>query len=472
MKILLLLGLLHSALCACPEGQLEYWVTNPQDQYTNTEAGLAQGCLSPSSKINGQAPRAGTVEVDPTEQHQTVYGWGAALSNSAAYLIHYSSHREELLQLLFNTTSGIGVSFIRLPMAASDFMARGPAYTYDDTYDPELRNFSIEPELEFVIPTILAAKEVNPDLRILATPWSAPAWMKENNNIERGRFDSQFTDVYANYFVKFIQGFAEEGVHIDAITLQNEPLLEVPYASMILDEDAAINLTRSLGPKLVAAGLDTKIVVWDWNWDNPNYPIKVLNDSVARQYIDGFAMHGYSTWDPDDSQIVVDAFPDANYYVTEYSGFASNQNWPDVFSYMLGSYFIRQVQIGAVNGILWNLVLDENWGPTYEGGGCKDCRGVVTLYSDDSRIQKNIEYYIIGHMNKAASSGAVRIGSPEAFGDNNNLKSVAFQNPDDTIGIVVFNANPDLTEDVEVRVNGEIYNFEDLPPLGAVTFRT
>lgn len=139
---------------------------------------------------------------------------------------------------------------------------------------------------------------------------------------------------------------------------------------------------------------------------------------------------------------------------------------------MLGTLFIQQVQQGAVAGILWNLVLNEFSGPTYNGtGGWKNCRGVLTLYSDDSHYDVSVEYHAIGHMNKAATPGAVRIGSPARFGDTGNLGSVAFENPDNSIGIIVYNYNTDQAEDLEIVLNGQVYSFGEIPASGAVTFR-
>lgn len=161
-----------------------------------------------------------------------------------------------------------------------------------------------------------------------------------------------------------------------------------------------------------------------------------------------------------------------NYYFTEFTGTTSNTDWPSVFDYNLGTLFVQQVQNGALTGILWNLVLDENSGPTYNGvGGWKNCRGVVTLYSDDSQIVKSIEYHAIGHMNKAASPGATRIGSPKQFGETGSLISVAFENTDNSVGIVVFNRNEQTSEDVDVVLNGQTFTYEQLPPKGAITFR-
>lgn len=289
--------------------QLQFWVTDPQAHYNDTNAGQTPGCLSPNESNKLKQTRAGTVEVDPTQRFQQVYGFGGGLTNSAAYLIHYSSRREELLQTLFSPTDGVGISFIRLPMGASDFMARGPAYTFDDTYDPELENFSIDSELEFVIPTILAAKEVNPDLKIIAAPWTAPPWMKSNNDYNSGYFLSEYSEVYANYFLKYLQGFKDNGVIIDALSLQNEPVLEREYPTMLLSAKDEANISKILGPKLREAGIETKIVIWDYDWDTVDYALEVLSDDEARENIDGFACHGYGG-DPDGALDVFAVYPE------------------------------------------------------------------------------------------------------------------------------------------------------------------
>lgn len=288
---------------------MEYWSTNPADLFDDVNAGQIQGCLTGTELKKGQAARAGTVEIDPSQRFQTMQGFGGGLTNSAAYLIHYSNLREELLTKLFSPTEGIGISYVRLPMGASDFMARGPAYTYDDEYDPDLSHFSIESEKEFVIPSIIGAREVNPDMKIIAAPWTAPPWMKTNNDYNGGSFINNYTDLYADFFVKFLQGFQENGAYVDALSLQNEPLLETPYPSMILSAEDAINLIKNLGPKLRDNNIDTKLVTWDWDFARTDYAFQVLNDSEANQYLDGFAFHGY-TGDPSNPLIVQNAFPE------------------------------------------------------------------------------------------------------------------------------------------------------------------
>lgn len=158
--------------------------------------------------------------------------------------------------------------------------------------------------------------------------------------------------------------------------------------------------------------------------------------------------------------------------MTECTGTSGDTNWPAVFNFDIDLLYIAQTRYGAVTVLLWNLVLNEMWGPAYEGeGGCKNCRGIITLYSDDTHFERSIEYHIIGHMNKAASSGAVRVESPNNFGNSGSLVSVAFLNPDNTTGIVVFNKNETESEDLEVRLGGQTFLFEKLGPLNAVTFR-
>ena len=383
-----------------------------------------------------------TIEVDERTTYQSIDGFGASFTDSSAWLIQNKldeASRNELMNKLFGRTGGIGISYMRLPMGSTDFALNN--YTYDDaalgTTDENLDYFSIAHDQAYIIPTIKQALAINPDLKIMATPWSAPAWMKTNESLIKGKLKPEYYAVYAQYFVKFIQAYEAEGIAIDAITLQNEPHFEPGgYPGMRMEPEDQAAFVKVLGPAFQAAGITTKIIVWDHNWDEPNYPIDVLNDSEAKPYIAGSAFHGYAG-SVDSQALVHDQHPDKDIYFTESSGgefanvFGDNVVW-DVQNLIIGA-----TRNWAKTSLKWNLALDENHGPT--NGGCMDCRGIVTIDSQTGSYTLNEEYYAFGHASQFVLPGAVRIKS-NTFGAG-SIESTAFRNPDGSKVLIALNSS-------------------------------
>lgn len=414
---------------------VQAWVTEGnKSKLLSAEAGLAFGA-------DGAAVNP-TIEVDEHTAYQSIDGFGGALTDSSAWLIQNkldAATRNELMNKLFGRASGIGISYIRLPMGSTDFALSN--YTYDDvaegTTDENLDQFSIEHDKAYIIPTIKQALAINPDLKIMATPWSAPAWMKTSGSLIKGKLKPEYYSVYAQYFVKFIQAYQAEGIAIDAITLQNEPHFEpTGYPGMRMDSADAAAFVKVLGPAFQAAGITAKIIVWDHNWDEPNYPIEVLNDPQAKPYITGSAFHGYAG-SVDSQAGVHDLHPDKDIYFTESSGgefanvFGDNVAW-DVQNLIIGA-----TRNWAKTSLKWNLVLDENHGPT--NGGCSDCRGFVTVDSQTGSYKLNEEYYAFGHASQFVLPGAVRIKS-NTFGAS-SIESAAYRNPDGSKVLIALNSS-------------------------------
>ncbi|GMK40073.1 hypothetical protein PCCS19_31280 [Paenibacillus sp. CCS19] len=383
-----------------------------------------------------------TIEVDEHTTYQSIEGFGAAFTDSSTWLIQNKldeASRNELMNKMFGRTGGIGISYMRLPMGSTDFALNN--YTYDDiapgTTDENLDHFSIAHDQAYIIPTIKQALAINPDLKIMATPWSAPAWMKTNESLIKGKLKPEYYAVYAQYFVKFIQAYEAEGIAIDAITLQNEPHFEPGgYPGMRMEPADQAAFVKVLGPAFQAAGITTKIIVWDHNWDEPNYPIDVLNDAEAKPYIAGSAFHGYAG-SVDSQAFVHDQHPDKDIYFTESSGgefanvFGDNVAW-DVQNLIIGA-----TRNWAKTSLKWNIALDENHGPT--NGGCMDCRGFVTIDSQTGSYKLNEEYYAFGHASQFVLPGAVRIKS-NTFGAG-SIESAAFRNPDDSKVLIALNSS-------------------------------
>jgi glucosylceramidase len=380
-----------------------------------------------------------TISVDDTATYQEMVGFGAAITDAAAMNINRlpPDRREALLRELFDPDSGIGLSFTRLTIGASDFSPR--QYSLDDMppgqRDPRVARFSIEPNRVDVVPVVQRALAINPQLKIMASPWSAPGWMKTSGRLIGGTLWPNAYGPFAQYLLGYVEAYDSLGVPIYAITVQNEPHFEpTNYPGMRLDpSDRARFIRENLGPLFQRKRISTLILEWDHNWDDPDAPLRVLGDSVARRYIAGVAWHCYGG-DVTAQTKVHDAYPAVDTYFTECSG----GDWSPAFADNL-VWNVRTLIIGATRNwargvLLWNLALDELHGPYT--GGCGNCRGVVTINSLSGAVTRNVEYYALGHASRFVRPGARRIGSTSGVA---GLESVAFRNPDSSRVLIVVN---------------------------------
>lgn len=415
-----------------------------------------------------------TIDIDQTVRFQEMDGFGASLTESSAYLIGQvltQQERHALLQDLFDPSIGIGLSYLRQPMGASDF--RLSDYTYDDMptgqTDYGLTNFSIANDKLYIIPVLQQIVAINPDIKIMGSPWSAPAWMKDSKHLFYGRLiDSDpIYDTYAEYFVKYVQAYAiEAGLAIDAITLQNEPHYEpYSYPGLRMEPPDQIRLAIRLGQRFQANNIQTKIVIWDHNWDNPGYPITVLNDPVARPYIAGSAFHAYGGSVSAQLQVVA-AHPDKGIYFTECSGGDWAPNFGDNLMWDTSTLIIKAVRYYAKTVVKWNLALDQNHGPKLSGG-CGNCRGVVTIDLYTGEVTREVEYYSLGHAAKFVRPGARRIASTEQAGMN--IENVVFVNADGSTVVIALNPNT-FRQNVEFKWKGQSFIY-GLPRRSVTTFR-
>jgi glucosylceramidase len=428
---------------------------------------LARG---PDATLGAQASLATRIDLDPQRRYQEMVGFGAAVTDASAWLIETklsAAQRAALLQELFGRDGGIGLSFTRIAIGASDFSLSH--YSLDDSPggdpDPNLELFSIDPNRAYLLPVLRAALAVNPSLRIVASPWSPPGWMKDSGSMVRGRLLARAQPALAAYLVHFVDAYAAEGVPIYALTIQNEPNFEPPdYPGMKLDAKERTRIIgQFLGPMLAPRPSPPLILDWDHNWDQPSSPLEVLADPVASGFIAGVAWHCYNG-NVKAQAAVHDAHPDKDAYLTECSGGDWEPSWESSLRWFVQTMLIRSTRGWARGVVLWNLALDEQHGP--HAGGCTDCRGVVTIDSASGAITRNVEYYALAHASRFVRPGAHRV---ESSTGRSGLESVAFQNADDgSLALIVFNG-AHRRRHFSVRCAGQSFSYE-LPPGAVATF--
>ena len=437
------------------------WVTTPDGTQRLSDRGSVEFRAGGSPNL--------TISVDPSRSYQTMDGFGASITDSSAHVLSRldGRTRRATMKRLFSPSAGDGLSFLRQPMGASDFVAGG-FYTYDDLpagrTDYDMSKFSIAHDREEIIPLLRQAIALNPRLKVIGSPWSAPAWMKTNGSLIGGRLidDPRIYAAYARYFVKFVQAYARAGVPVYAVTVQNEPQNRNPsgYPGMDLPVAQEARLIEALGPAFRAAGLETKILGYDHNWEThpddiastppgedpeTDYPAKLLSTGAAR-WIAGTAFHCYSG-DPSSQTALHHAFPDKGIWFTECSGSHGPTDPPaQVFSDTL-KWHARNLVLGVTRNwgktvVNWNLALDPSGGP--HRGGCDTCTGVVTV-GPGNTVTENAEYHTLGHLARFVRPGAERIASTSfgTTGWNGQIMDVAFRNPDGSTALVVHNENDD-----------------------------
>lgn len=410
------------------EHQVTFWLVDPIKPVLFIQ--------QPSLSFTDVTKRATSIHVDASQTYQTIDGFGYTLTGGSAKLINRMepAARLALMQELFSTTGkGIGVSYLRVSIGASDLDEQ--VFSYDDLptgeSDPSLTKFSLAPDRQHLIPVLKQILAINPTLKILGSPWSPPVWMKSNGNSKGGSLKLEQYDAYARYLIKYIQGMAKEGIRIDAITIQNEPLHPGNNPSMLmLPTEQALFIKKSLGPAFRKAGIKTKIILYDHNADRPDYPITILNDSDVRPYVDGSAFHLYAGPISALSE-VHKAYPDKNLYFTE--------QWIGAPGNLKGdlAWHVRELIIGATRNwsrivLEWNLAADPKQNP-HTPGGCDQCLGALTI--DGNNVKRNPAYYNVAVAAKFVRPGSVRIASDELT----NLPNVAFKTPDGHMVLIVLN---------------------------------
>jgi len=458
------LAALSVAFPAAAAPRLQAWVTTG-DKSQLLAAQPASGAVS-AKAVDGLP----LIAVDPKERHQSIVGFGASITDASAWLIQNrlsSAQRDALLRELFGRANGgLGFSFTRVTIGASDFSL--DHYSLDETPngapDPTLERFSLERPEQSVFPTVRAALKINPDLKVMHSPWSAPAWMKTTGSLIQGELKPEAYPVYAAFFARYIKGAAKLGVPADYLSIQNEPDFEPDsYPGMRWKpEGRARFFGENLAPVFQREKIATKVLDWDHNWDQPQQPMTVLADPKANAFLAGVAWHCYAG-DVSAQGPVTAAHPDKEIFLTECSGGEWAPKFDDSFSWMMENLIIGSTRGGSRGVLMWNLALDEKFGP--HKGGCSDCRPVVTIDSQTGAITRTQEYYAFGHASRFVKPGAVRIGSPAKLGD---LRTVAFQNRDGGRVLIVLNVG---REPARFAIGDGAKRFKaSLPARAAATF--
>ncbi|MES2646530.1 MAG: glucosylceramidase [Bacteroidota bacterium] len=407
-------------------GNMQQWVTSGDSTL------LFQKLALPVVKT--AASKLAVINIDDSKIYQEMDGFGFSLTQGSAMPIikMNAAKRSELLHELFDTIgNSIGISYIRLSIGASDLNEK--IFSYDDLpkgeIDTTLSKFDLGPDRADVIPVMKEILQINPNIKILGSPWSPPAWMKTNNDTRGGRLIAKYYPVYAQYFVRYIKSMKAEGIIIDAITIQNEPLHPGNNPSLLMTALEQANFIKNnLGPALKSAGLTTKIILYDHNADRPDYPIFILDDSAANKYIDGSGFHLYNG-EISALSDVHNAHPDKHIYFTEQMIVQFGKNTrPNRPAFNIASP-VERIFIGATrnwsrNVLAWNLAANSQFTPYTDRGGCSMCQGAVSV--DGDTVTRNLAYYAAAHFSKFIRPGSVRIASNQL----KDLPNVSFKNRD------------------------------------------
>jgi glucosylceramidase len=448
--------LLYTSTCL-GQNVLESWLTTPK----------ANKILEKQSPIvfkNKSNKYLETIELIPQLKFQIIDGFGYTLTGGSASLIYrlpQNKRKQLLIELFGNKSHSIGISVLRIGIGATDLDSA--VYSYNDLphqkEDLLLKNFSIDIEKRFQIPLLKEIISINPNIKIIATPWSPPVWMKDNGSSKGGQLKADYYGVYANYMLKYIQAMQKEGISIFAITPQNEPLNPNNNPSLYFPSNQQnAFIKHHLGPLFRQNNIQTKIVVFDHNCDHPEYAIDILNDPITRKYVSGSAFHLYGG-DIKALSTVNKAHPDKDVYFTE--------QWTGIKGNFEGDFMwhMKNVVIGALNNdaktvLEWNLANDASFGP-HTPGGCTECLGALTI---SDKIQRNVAYYIIAQISKFVPSGSQRIELKLPKG----VFGVAFERKDHKKTLLLLNED-DSDKKYQLK-NNDLFREINIPPNSAITF--
>lgn len=390
------------------------------------------------------------IAVDPSTTCQSILGIGSSFEHATCYNLSLlpTATREKVIDSLVNPETGIGMSLMRVCIGTSDFVGE-PWYSYDDMpagqTDPDLKHFSIEKDQTYVLPVLKSALQKNPNLIFFASPWSPPAWMKDSVNMCGGRLLPEYWNVYAQYFVKFLQAYEAEGIPIYAVTIQNEPGVNVPtYPSCFWNGDMQRDFVKqAMGPVFRDKGIRTEVWCFDHNFNNTRFPRAILSDSGAAQYVQGTAFHHYEG-KPESMGDFAKEFPEKPVYFTEGS----------VYRLRGAMQIIQILTNGARSYNAWVTVIDEKGKPNNGPHNCSPT--CIVFNSQTHELEYRFDYYMYGHFSKFLRPGAIRLGSTP--GDS-QFANIAVRNADGTLALVVVN-NGSLVKSFKVSCGGKVFQTE------------
>lgn len=434
------------------------------------------------------------IVVDSSQKFQTIDGFGFALTGGSAELLMKMSKnkRATTLNNLFSpdNNESAAFSYIRLTIGASDLNSF--VFSYNDIKENEsdlsLNQFSLSQDLHDVIPVMKDIIKINPNIKIMASPWSAPAWMKSNRNVKGGKLETRFYDVYADYLIKYIKEMRKHGINISQLTIQNEPLNNANTPSMQWQRNEQADFIKNhLGPKIRTNNLQIDIILFDHNADRIDYPLALMSDPDVDKYIIGSAFHHYAG-DMSALSALHLARPDRGIYFTEQMVREREEDKHLDIANSVSRIVIGAIRNWSKNVILWNLAADPNHDPHTDNGGCPFCQGAITI--DGDKVKKNLAFYAIAHASMFVPPGSVRIQS-NSTGDSvvsltydeenpdtariayiNNaqvLANVAFLTPDNNVVLLVANTTFNATV-FQVMYAGQ-YATITLPPGAVGTFK-
>jgi glucosylceramidase len=408
------------------------------------------------------------VFVDPTHSFQTILGIGGAITDASAetYAKMPADVQKQLMTAYYDKVNGIGYTLARTNIHSCDFSSS--SYTYIEDGDKELKTFSIDHDRQFRIPLIKQAiKASGGKLTLFVSPWSPPAWMKDNNSmIQGGKLLPQFRQSWANYFIKFINAYQKEGIPVWGLTLQNEPMAKQTWESCYFSAEDERNFIKTyLGPTLVKQGMaDKKLLAWDHNRDLIYQTAStILNDKEAAKYIWGIGYHWYETWTGsammfDNVKKVAETFPDKKLMFTEgcTDRFDANRINEWALGEVYGHSMVNDFNNGTVGWTDWNILVDENGGPNHAGNFC-----FAPVIGDTRKGELTFtnSFYYIGHFSKFIRPGARRIISSS---NRDMLETTAFKNMDGKIAVIVMNRS-DKTVPYLLWVQNKAAKMESLP---------
>ncbi|MFD7966926.1 lectin [Streptomyces zaomyceticus] len=453
--------------------RVDVWLTTTSDSGGRTVTrGLAQQAPLAFGPAGGSANH--TITVDENTTYQQFEGGGASITDTTAHLLRggavSAATRDEVMRKLFSPTDGIGLSFVRNPIGASD-LSRPGHVSLDDTCC-DLNDFGTNGYDSAVRALTVQAKQLNPALRVKGVPWSAPGWMKDNGRMDQmGWLKAEYYPLYAQYLVKYVQSYQAAGVKVDYLSVQNEPNCcqagnptAMNYPGMSWNPAGLVEFTKNhVYPAFRAAGITTKVLVHDWNYgDYANFGAGILNDAGVRNdpLFGGIAWHGYAG-DPAVGTQVHNQYPSVKQFSTEHSGgtWIGNQHNEDL------SDIVNYARNWSGSLVKWSLGLNQNMGP--HNGGCGTCTGLVTVQEGGARagqVDYTVEYYTTGHLTKFVRPGAYRIASTA----NSTVQNVAWRNSDGSKALIAHNGG---TSAQSVRVDWGNQSFTyTLPARTTATF--